>query len=333
MRLHDEHKKLIIVVVFGLISFSVVGMGSLIQQQKNAQNAQAAGNTPAKCNCTDPNNCYPDGCSGKPKTPDNKLDGDRYDQVCKNINFGWPPDLEVQDYFCSIRQPDSCFDVRKYKDDRYACFMERWFCHPSLCEGAGGNGDCGKYWHLPPEFPNAYGCVKLGANGQTVPLWGDLPPNLPGGGGQQPTNTPQPQATATPQPQPTSTVPPNQPTSTVEPNQPTSTPALMYSPIPTTRQPTSTTNIEPSYNPPPTNPPLPTNTPYIFPTIDVKSPKELAREVINPESIQKLERSTEKVLNTPKEGLNTIKQADQTLERTAHSWIEKARAFIGNLLN
>ena len=62
--------------------------------------------------------------------------------------------------------PSCCEDIYKYKDDRLCCFQERWTCHPSLCEGATGNGDCGKYWHLPPEFPNQYGCVKLGANGQ-----------------------------------------------------------------------------------------------------------------------------------------------------------------------
>lgn len=162
--------------------------------------SQAQSNIPAKCNCTDPNICYSDGCSGKPKTPDNKLDSNRYDQVCKNINFGWPPDIEVQKYFCSIKQPDSCFDINKYKDDRYACFMERWFCHPSLCAGAGGKGDCGKYWHLPDGW-TSYGCVQGPDNNHLTPVWGNLPPGLPGDQ-VTPTNTPRP-AVVTPTPLPT----------------------------------------------------------------------------------------------------------------------------------
>lgn len=202
MRIITKYRK-VVPIVFLLFSIFIIGILILAQNKRNIINTQAANNTPARCNCTDSNNCYPDGCSGKPKTSSNTLDDGRYDQVCRNIDFGWPPDIEVQKYFCSIRQPDSCFDVSLYKDDRYACFMERWFCHPSLCEGAGGNGDCGKYWHLPEGW-TAYGCVKGPDNDHLTPVWGNLPPNLPIG--QQSTPTPQSASTPTITPTPTMSV-------------------------------------------------------------------------------------------------------------------------------
>lgn len=324
MKVHNTYKKLMVIILLVSLSLIVVTTSLLVQNQKNSSKAQAASNTPEKCNCNDPNYCYPDGCSGKPMTSDNRYDDDRYKKACGSIDFGWPPDIEVQKYFCSIKQPASCFDVYKYKDDRLACFMERWFCHPSLCAGSSGNGDCGKYWRLPEGF-TGYGCVKGPDNNNLSLVWGNLPPNLPNGQAQQPTTTP-----IIPTQLPTE-IPTAIPTE--KPNQPTSTPAPTSSPIPTNQQPTNVADIDPSYNSPPPNPPIPTNTPYKFPTIEIKSPKELAREVINPENIQKLERSTEKVLDAPKEGLDMIKKADQILERTANSWITRIQIFIENLMD
>jgi len=323
MKLRDEHKKMIVVMLFGILSAGIFATGSFVQQQRNTSNTNAS----SICNCTDSNVCYPDGCSRKPKTSNNQYEESRYDSVCKQFDLGYRVPDSILIPFCSQRQPDCCFDVYKYKESRLCCWQERYSCHPSLCEGSSGGAGCGQYWSLYKG--GAYGCVVPGANGEAVPAWG-LPPGLPGT--SQPTNTPQPIIpTNTPATQQPTNTP--MPTSTVPPNQPTSTPAPTNSPIPTNQQPTNAANIQPSYNPQPTNPPLPTNTPYIFPTIEIKSPKELAREFINPESIQKLERNTEKVFNAPKEGLNTIKEADQKLERTAYSWIVRVRIFIENLIN
>ncbi len=317
----------------GLIVFVLLAAGLVIFTSQTtlttsiSTSTQAAANTPAKCNCTDPNNCYPDGCSGKPKTPDNKLDSDRYDQVCKNINFGWPPDIEVQKYFCSIKQPDSCFDVYQYKDDRYACFMERWFCHPSLCEGAGGNGDCGKYWRLPDGW-TSYGCVKGPDNNHLTPIWG-LPPNLPGG--QQPTNPPQ--ATNTPIPtntsiprQPTNTpVPPN-PTHTTAPNQPTNTPPPTNTPVPNapTNVPTNAAPIAaPSGNQPiGINPqePTVTNEPL---NVDIMPDLPSKQEVV-----ASLEKTTAKPLAVVNTSYDVVVSADKQLESFAESWIFKLRIFL-----
>ncbi|PJC32428.1 hypothetical protein CO051_03250 [Candidatus Roizmanbacteria bacterium CG_4_9_14_0_2_um_filter_39_13] len=339
MKLHEEHKKLIIVVVFGIISFSVIGMGTLIQNRKNIANSEAT----SGCFCNDQDKCYPDGCTRKPIKSDGTIDYGRCAQAGGNAPYGQAYDtnsVEANRYFC-IQQPPCCAEMFRRNDPEACCWPEKGYCYPNAyCTGEmKANNNCGWYWDFyDGATQNGYGCMKGDSPSTMQPVFG-----LPAvAGGSQPTNTPNPQPTSTPAltntPVPTNTsVPPN-PTHTTAPSQPTNTPPptntpFPNAPIPTNQQPTEVANIEPSYNPQPTNPSLPTNTPYTFPTIEIKSPKELAREVINPESIQNLESSTEKVFNAPKEGLNTIKRADQKLERTAHSWIEKVRAFIGNLLN
>ncbi len=331
MKLHEDHKKLIIVVFFGIISFSVIGMGSLIKQQRNTSNTEAS-STNFDQYCQD--GVYYVQKEGRRiscgRAPN--CGGWSYDST-EQIEFRSKAECWVEDYFggsrcnayCAGNVPLCCYKLALTKNLEDCVWTERYYCHPSQCQGVGGG--CGQ--NIQAWCINSDHCYN---NVSDMPYL-SLENRLSGQSQPQPTNTPQPQATATPQPQATSTVAPNQPTSTVPPNQPTSTLAPINSPIPTNQQPTSAANIKPSYNPQPTNPPLPTNTPYKFPTIEIKSPKELAREVINPESIQKLERGTEKVFDAPIDGLNTIKQADQKLEYTANAWIEKVRIFIENLIN
>ena len=337
MKLHEDHKKLIIVVFFGIISFLAVGTGSIIQKQRNTSNTEAS-STNFDRYCKD--GVYYVQKEGRRiscgRAPN--CGGRSYESV---EGMDWRSNAEcwVEDYYggsrcnayCAGNIPLCCYKLAQSKNAEDCTWPERGYCLPSQCEGVGEN--CGG--PISTWCTSVDNCVS---NINNIPYI-SLERRLSGQNvtQTQPTNTPQPQATSTVAPnQPTSTTTPTnppQPTSTVPPNQPTSTPAPINSPIPTDQQPTTATNTQTSYNPQPTNPPLPTNTPYQFPTIEIKSPKELAREVINPQNIQKLNSSTEKVFNTPKEGLNAIKQADLKLEHTANVWIERVRIFIGNLIN
>jgi len=310
----------IILIAVGLVVFT----SQTASETTTSVSTHATSNIPAKCNCTNPNDCYPDGCSGKPKTLDNKLDSDRYDRVCKKLDFGWPPTLEVQNYFCSIRQPDSCFDIYKYKDDRYACFMERWFCHPSLCEGAGGNGDCGKYWHLPNGW-TSYGCVKGPDNDHLTPIWGPLPPNLPGE--QQPTNTPV-VATNTPMPLVATNTPvPPQPTHTNVPNAPTNTPPPTNTPIPNmpTQQPVA--QQPPTAQPIGINPQT-TNVPQKPQQINLLPPFPNKQDIV-----RSLDVTTAKPLAVVNTSYNEVISVDKQIEALAESWIFRARIALLKLLN
>ncbi len=253
-----------------LISFLTL-MVIFVTSRKNQATiiSRAQSNIPAKCNCTDPTMCSPDGCSRVPKSSSNTFDEDRYDNVCNKFDPGYRmPDAIIQ-YYCSVQQPSCCEDIYKYKDDRLCCFQERWTCHPSLCEGATGNGDCGKYWHLPPEFPNQYGCVKLGANGQPEGVWG-TPPGLPGNQ-VKPTNTPRAnRPTPTPTRRPTIATPTKIPTPTM-PNQ-----------VPTGTWPTRTIQT-----PTPTlQPPQETVPPVVIPTIPKQTfDSPLSTDIILPPKV------------------------------------------------
>jgi len=327
MKVYNTYKKFTAIIMLSSLSLIVLGTSLFVQKQKNISSTQAASNTPAKCSCTDPNYCYPDGCSGKVITSDNRFDDGRYKKACSSIDFGWPPDIEVQKYFCSIKQPDSCFDVYTYKDDRLACFIERWFCHPSLCEGSSGKGDCGKYWRLPDGW-TSYGCVKGPDNDHLSPIWENLPPNLPNGQAQQPTATPIPPT------QPPTNPPTAVPTS--KPNEPT------YTPAPTSAQnnPTPTASaLRPTIIPTQSNAPAiiltPTSTPIKFqaPNVKFDYPKEIAKRVINPENISFLNSKTEKALKLPSDIFDSIIALDNQLENYANGIVQlsinKFNEFLG----
>lgn len=325
MKLHEDHKKLIIVIFFGIVSFSVIGMGTLIQNRKNIANSEAT----SGCFCNDQDKCYPDGCTRKPIKSDGSIDYNRCTQVGGNSPYGQAYDtnsIEVGRYFC-LQQPPCCAEMFRSNNPEACCWPEKGYCYPTYCTPeTKANNNCGWYWEFHDSAtPNGYGCMKGDSPSTMQPVFG-LPAIA--SSGSAPTSTPKPQVTETPQPKSTSTIAPHQPTSTAAPTSPSRPTNTL---TPTYRQPTYRVDPNPtSYQPPQVDP---TETPNPKPTIHIKSPKELAREVINPENIQKLNSSTKKILDTPKEGLNTIKQADQKLENTANSWIERIRIFIKNLIN
>ena len=320
MRVHESRKKIIVIVFFGIVSIAAVTTGLLIQNNRNVSSSQAS----SICNCTDENVCYPSGCSRKPKTEDNRFDEARYDSVCKQFDPGYRMSDERIEFYCSQQQPDCCFDIYRYKDDRLCCFQERWTCHPSLCEGAGGNGDCGKYWSLPRDW-NAYGCVKKGADGSKIPAWG-LPPGLPGTAPTstppptattQPTATPTtvPQATATPRPANTSTPSPS-PTVLISPNAtqgPTVTTVAQSTSAPQAPSPTAQTQAQQ---------PTPTtvqsqNTDTVLPPFELPKfvpPKIAIKDIAKPENIEKVNEVTDPPLTAIKDTFITVQRYDQRLE-------------------
>ena len=363
----------VISILFVLSATVIIAISQFTSEQANLfTTSSKAAETVPECKCTDSDVCYPDGCSRKPKTSNNTFDEARYDAVCKQFDPGYRmPDRLIQ-FYCSQHQPDCCFDIYRYKDDRLCCFQERWTCHPSLCEGASGNGDCGKYWGLPGGW-DAYGCVKKDSNGNKVPYWG-LPPGLPGA--SQPTSTPVPPTstprpttpppTATPRPSTTAptattkpsqitptptrrpgttnqpTVPPGQPTNTIPPADPnaTWTPVPTWTPAPTwTGIPANPDDPQPTEKSPfslpffgrkePVNPGEPQQSSE---PLEIKSPKELAREVVNPENVRKLDQATEKPLTKVKEGFDTVKKYDRQLESYFEGWIFRIRVWMSQVL-
>lgn len=357
-------KEILLLSVFLIASISVISTGVLIQQNQNTTNTEAS----SYCKCDDNDKCYPDGCSRKPKTSDNKFDEGRYDSVCGDS--GLDPGYRMSDgliqHFCSEQQPSCCFDIYKYKDDRLCCFQERWTCHPSLCKGASGNGDCGKYWGLPSGW-DAYGCVKKDSNGDKVPYWG-LPPGLPGESNSTPTSTPKPPTSAPPTATkiPTPTKQTQTPQNTAVPTQPqgnnndgqSNTSGLtrfpVASPTSTAIQPTRSGNSfaldfqDDSNNPnsqdnSQNNQPNDTadqNQPasnsnqdnFEMPQIALKSPKQVLQEAITVERIEQVNKATEKPLSVAKTSFVTIKSYDQKLENTIESWLFKIRVTIQKLL-
>jgi|GEM_PF-3595528 len=312
-------------LVLGALA-GIVSMTSSLtanRDEKRAVSTQAS----SLCKCDNADKCYPDGCSRKPKTEQNTYIEARYDNVCgdSSIDPGYRMSDALILNFCSQQQPACCFDVYKYKDSRLCCWQERYACHPSLCEGSSGGEGCGWYWYLH-GITGPYGCVTSDANGQPQPMWG-LPPGLPNS--QQPTNTPAPiiptntvapAATITPNPQST-----NKPTSApVIPTQAAGQPTIIPTSVQVTQnnpQPTIGMVLEPSATPRLTLPP-----------IEIKTPQEIAHEIINPESVSKLSEKTDKPLNAVKNGFNNMKQYDQKLESIINEYIFQLRIKLLELL-
>jgi len=245
----------------------------------------------------------------------------------------------VEDYFggsrcaayCSGNIPLCCYKLEQTKNPEDCTWPERGYCLPSQCQGVGER--CGKAiitWCTSIDH-----CVSDANNIPYIPLDN----RLSGQPGTRISPTHPPQPTATPKP-PTHTPIPQQPTNTpfptetLKPEEPTNP----YIP------PTATHTQQPVATAFPTNPPfIPRETtvqiiqiPTSMPTlprskIEIKTPKEMARKVINPENIQKLNEKTEIVLEAPKKGIAIIKNVDTRIEQTAESWIFKIRIFIENL--
>ncbi|QQS44508.1 hypothetical protein IPM65_02830 [Candidatus Roizmanbacteria bacterium] len=212
-----------------------------------------------------------------------------------------------------------------------------------------------------------YGLAPNMPGGNPTPTNTQAPPpptatNTPRPTTPPPTATPRPnEPTATPRPQPpTATLRPNQPTPTtrpgttnqptVPPGQPTNTippadPNATWTPVPTwTPAPTWTGMPGNPYDPQPTESspfslpwfgrkdPNPSDPQQVSEPIEIKSPKELAREVVNPENVQKLDQATEKPLTKAKEGFDTVKKYDRQLESYFEGWIFRIRVWMSQVL-
>ncbi|KKQ38891.1 MAG: hypothetical protein US54_C0001G0016 [Candidatus Roizmanbacteria bacterium GW2011_GWA2_37_7] len=258
--------------------------------------------------------------------------GKSYENVV-GIEYRSKAECWVEDYFggsrcaayCSGNIPLCCYKLEQTKNPEDCTWPERGYCLPSQCQGVGeGCGNAIITWCTSIDH-----CVSDANNIPYIPLDN----RLSGQSGTRisPTNPPQP--TSTPQPPtnpPIATNPPQPPTSTTQPNQPT-TPvgtSPTNKPRPTNQSQPTITPSYPPHNETPYQPPQPTNTPFLFPTIKFKTPKELAREVINPENIQKLNDTTKAPLEAPEKAVHFIKNIDTAIEQAAESWIFKIRIFI-----
>lgn len=166
---------------------------------------------PSSCNCTNENKkgddiCY-DQCSRKVHPVNGSYDEAESKRSCTNETAPFwgevktAPSEELQKYFCSIKQPTCCQYMKKYGDNRFCCFQERFFCHPSLCieDGKGGYKDqCGLYWLFKQDMtnrPEGYGCMKI-KDGQMVSRYDTYPEGIVlASNTTQPTNTPTPTPT------------------------------------------------------------------------------------------------------------------------------------------
>jgi len=122
------------------------------------------------------------------------------------------------------------------------------------------------------------------------------------------------------------------PSPTTQNSQPT-TPPGQTNPQPTTIATNPTDNPQPTTQNTQPDPgssiPDPTSTPW--PTIDIKTPKEIAREVVTFERVEKLNAATEQPLGVVKTGAMKVKEADRALEMYVQSyldeWIFRAKIF------
>ena len=353
-----RHVREILLLSVFLIGAFGIGITSVVLNGKTSARNTTAAEASEVCKCTDDDVCYPDGCSRKPKSDNNTFDEARYDDVCKQFDPGYRMPEPLFQHYCAVRQPDCCFDIYKYKESRLCCWQERYVCHPSLCEGSSGGDGCGKYWGVPRDDWNDYGCVKRDSNNrdEIIPKYG-VAPGLPGGGGgTNPTATPQPtsipQNTATPQPATATATPaPNQQTTSTPVPNPTQTNNNSQSGItrfpivPPTATPTRilSNNTDNSLNRPSgdqnntdssnnTNSDQNSNSVALpginlpdfqfgIPKIQLKAPNQMLRETIDSEKIEQLNRITDPPLVAAETTLVTIKSYDQQLENTVESWI------------
>ncbi|QQS44509.1 hypothetical protein IPM65_02835 [Candidatus Roizmanbacteria bacterium] len=83
----------ILFIIAVIISISVSQYTS--ERGKLFTTASKASESVEECTCDDQDICYPDGCTRKPKTPQNTYDDDRYSYVCDQNKPRWPPNNRV----------------------------------------------------------------------------------------------------------------------------------------------------------------------------------------------------------------------------------------------
>lgn len=237
----------------------------------------------------------------------------------------WVEDYYGGDYckaYCAGNIPLCCYKMAITKNHKDCTWPERGYCLPSQCQGIGQN--CG----VPMDTHCYNNCRKRAGDIPYIPLEN----RVAGNNHTQtpPTNTPAPTKTQAP----TETPLPVQPTIA-----PTQTP--QNTPRPVAPQPTSSNTI-PTNTYAPALPitsqaPLiyPTTVPQPFPTTSAgfpnppsfslpapsfQNPQELARTIINPETITRVDQATAKPLSIPKEGIERVIAIDRAIEKTSTDW-------------
>lgn len=256
-----------------------------------------------------------------------------------------------QDKGCAGYVPVCCYEMARTGDfTKCVGYWERLWCPEVLCQQAKSRGasdsQCGGC-----QCGHAFN-TYCGADKQPIPLAQRL------GVTQAPSNTPPPPTatpsltsvphTATPVP-PTATSSPPSNTPTLPPNTPTlsstppsATPTVYVptqqpTPLPgqsgQPSQPIFPTTIPPiqpsSYDPPPSTMPTASageidlwSPPVSFPTIEFTSPREVAREIVTIERVEKLNQTTEVPLAAVKAGVMKVKDVDHELEVFVQSYLD-----------
>lgn len=225
----------------------------------------------------------------------------------------------VEDYYggsrcaayCSGNIPLCCYKLEKSKNSEDCNWPERAYCLPSQCEGVGDN--CGYSIKVWCKNDN---CVDSADEIPYIPLENRLAGiNAPAENTPAPTNTPLPRPTNTPVPVATNTPVPvatNTPMP-AEVVQPTNTPILVgQTNFPTNVNTVSPTQEEVNY---------PTITQATKPDdnskerlVQIESPKEIARKIINPKNISNLDQKTQKPLNMARETFESVETIDSKIE-------------------
>lgn len=157
-----HRKNLVFFLIFLVVTSILIGINSY--KTTNLLSRAEGINT---CRCTDPNKCFPDGCSR-----DNKKAPD----VCPENDLG--PNMPAENnYLCYV--PPDCCTAMVAEDNAYrCCWVERGFCRKEQCAKLSGKwARCGWYWD--DHTGEGYGCSRV-----NVPPIG-VPTNPP-----QPTNPP-----------------------------------------------------------------------------------------------------------------------------------------------
>ncbi len=255
-------------------------------------------------------------------------DGKSYDEAAA---IPWRENAEcwVEDYYdgdycqayCAGNIPLCCYKLAETKNAEDCNWPERGYCLPSQCQGVGqrcgfsigtwcSNKGCTDGANDIPYIPLE---SRLGGNSQPQPTPTQAPPptmtprpsqpiNIPT---QKPENTP---INSTPSVAPQPTQPDTTPTNTSVPTLPIDSqppdffPTTMPQPIPTSKL--NTSNL-PSFS---------------IPAPSFQTPQELARNIINPETISRVDQATTKPLSLPKQGFEYVVSIDRTIEDTASHW-------------
>jgi hypothetical protein len=233
----------------------------------------------------------------------------------------------VEDYYggsrcrayCAGNVPLCCYKMAITKNREDCVWTERYYCHPSQCEGVGGG--CGQ--NLDDWCINEDKCVKKLSEIPYIPLEKRLV------GISEAANTPTPKAVNTPTPKQESPTPTQSLT-----RQPTLSPTSFPTPI----------NNTPTYTPNQTNtvlPIAPTEQPtptfyQALPNIDSRPdfssnifdnlannalPETSTREIVE-KTVTTLQTHTAETLALPEIGVKKVLNADKQFEQLANSFLE-----------